>query len=235
MHMTYFLFSLLSDSSDDKKAFRGKLKSLYKDHKVVSYHEARVRMYNIDDCFNNKIPLIYGSINYSWVCNGSEIPSAINVNAEHLVPQSFFDSKEPMVSDLFSLFPSPTRLNLKRSNYPFGEVNIEDCTYFCKDNDCQRNRPDSIEHYSCLDTDKKVWMPAQKDKGLIARSIFYFFTMYDDIDVDLSKVGDINTFKEWSATYQPDFYEITRNNRLNLTQGNRNPYIDNPTYVNYAW
>ncbi len=61
-------------------------------------------------------------------------------NREHTVPQSWFDKKAPMVSDLVHVVPTDGYVNNRRSNYPFGEVN--NITYqsnggYCKLGSCK--------------------------------------------------------------------------------------------------
>ena len=75
-------------------------------------------------------------------------------------------------------------------------------------------------------------MPIKQDRGRIARAIFYFYTMYDQYSIS---VGDIELFKKWNRDYPPLYFEKLRNNRLNVSQGNRNPYIDDPSLVDEAF
>ena len=211
---------------------KARLKRLYSDHKSFSYKQARIHMYNTIDCSNNQIRLIYGGNTYSWKCGQTSIPSANYVNAEHTVPQSTFDEKTPMVSDLHHLFSAPSKLNNKRSNYPFAQVDYSKCKSFCKDNECTTTVPSNPDDYSCLIEGNK-WMPRKEDRGQIARAVLYFYTMYTDYD--MSDVGDLSTFKTWNKQYPPSQLEKTRNELINQTQGNRNPYIDDYTLVDEAF
>lgn len=76
-------------------------------------------------------------------------------------------------------------------------------------------------------------MPMKSDRGRVARAILYFMTMYDD--VKLEQVSDLATLKKWHAAYPPSQFEKIRNDRVNLSQGNRNPYIDHPEYVDMVF
>jgi endonuclease I len=189
-------------------------------------------MYNEADCADDKIKLVYGGNYYDWTCHGTSKPSATMVNAEHIVPQSLFDSKTPMVSDLHHLMPSPAKLNNMRSNYAFAEVPYDDCQQWCRDYTCSTTAPSDPDDYSCL-SKERTWMPRKGDRGAVARAIFYFFTMYDQ--VDNSTIGDVNTLKKWNSVYQPDAEEKARNERINQTMGNRNPYVDDPTLVDQVF
>ena len=228
-----FLFLLSSGSCDE--AFRKQLKAKYAKHKTMSYKNARIEMYNNVDCENNQIHLIYGGNTYSWKCHQKKIPSATYVNAEHIVPQSLFNKKTPYVSDLHHLLSSPSKLNNRRSNFKFGNVNDDDCRYWCIDNDCSTSRPSkNTEEYSCLSVNN-IWKPRDADKGEVARAVLYFFTMYDELSFGVSSVGNLKTFIDWSNKYPPSAREIARNKAINQSQGNSNPYVEDPSLVNKAW
>jgi hypothetical protein len=51
----------------------------------------------------------------------------------------------------------------------------------------------------------------------------------------ITQVASLETLKRWHEQDPPDSTEIERNRRAALYQGNRNPYIDNPSWVNRAW
>ena len=210
-----------------------RLRRLYGSHKSLGYKKARQQIYNFADCENDKMTLIYGGSTYDWKCGGSNMPSSTVVNAEHVVPQSFFNKKNPMVCDMHHIFASPSKVNNKRSNYPFAEMDFDECGEFCHDNACSSSRPANPAEYSCLSKDKKHWMPRAEDKGIVARAVLYFVTMYDDVAI--SRVGDLETFKAWNRMYPPTEREKARNEATNISQGNRNPYIDDYTLVDQAF
>lgn len=209
-----------------------RLKRLYGDHTVYSYKDARPILYNTVDCENNKIWLEYSSTRYDWQCGGSNIPSLTIVNAEHTVPQSLFDSKTPMVSDFHHLFASPTKLNSARSNFAFDEFDYSKCSKWCQGEDCQTTKPSgSMDDWDCVSNNK--WMPRAADRGRIARAVFYFYTIYPQYSIN--DVGTVDIFKKWNSQFPPDDREKTRNDKINQTQHNRNPYVDDPSLVNQAW
>lgn len=214
-----------------QETVRERLKRLYKDHHTYSYSQARVFMYNEVDCEEDEINLIYSGSSYSWKCHQTKKPSATDVNAEHIVPQSTFKSKTPMVSDLHHLLPASAKLNNVRSNYNFTEVDYSQCKQFCRGMTCSTTKPSDPDSYSCL-TNNKKWMPLKLDRGRVARAVLYFYTMYDEYPMS---VGELSLFKKWNNLYLPSDYEKLRNDRINTTQGNRNPYIDDPTLVDQAF
>ena len=213
------------------ESMKDTIRRQYKDHKIRSYGAARQLMYNEVDCTNDNINLLYGGNTYPWKCRGSSMPPVEYVNAEHVVPQSSFNKDQPMVSDLHHLFSAPKPLNELRSNYPFSEISYDKCFKFCKGQDCTTSRPSNPDEYSCLGMNPKVWMPRKADRGVVARAVLYFYTMYD---YPIS-VGEVSTFLKWNSLYLPNAREISRNNILNATQGNRNPYIDHPEYANQVF
>jgi len=234
MESLFLLQILAQNRTRVGETVRERLKRLYKDHTVMSYKNARIQVYNAIDCENNKLWLEYSSSRYDWTCGGTSIPSSTVVNAEHTIPQSTFDEKTPMVSDVHHLFAAPTKLNSARSNYPFGEWSYDDCKTWCHEQTCQNTKPSGdMTEWSCVRSSTTGFMPRAADRGRVARAIFYFYTMYDEYSI--STVGDVSTFKSWNKKYPPDSREIKRNEVANKTQGNRNPYVDDYTLVDQAW
>ena len=98
---------------------------------------------------------------------------------------------------------------------------------------CQTERPSSnIDDYSCLTVDNE-FMPRKADRGQVARGVLYFYTIYDSYDI--TRVGSVSLFRRWNTQFPPNAQEKTRNDRLNKTQGNRNPYVDDYTLVDQAF
>ncbi|EAX95448.1 secreted nuclease, putative [Trichomonas vaginalis G3] len=215
-------------------AFRAELKKKYLNHNIYQYDDAKRYMYNNIDCQNGELHLIYGGNSIKWECGGTKIPSTTSVNAEHIVPESFFSKRLPMVSDLHHLISAPCKLNNKRGNYKFGNFSYDQVACWCINNDCTTNKPYNPDDYSCL-SKSNHWMPRVSDRGEVARAVLYWFTMYDDKDVKMEQVGDLQTFINWAKTYPPSEHEINRNNLVNQYQGNVNPYIVDPSLVDPAW
>lgn len=210
-----------------------RLKRLYFDHKEYSYRDSHYIMYLDADCDNSNIRMIYSSIPYPFPCGGTELPSQIITNTEHVVPRAFFKSQLPMLSDEHHLYSAPAKANNQRGNLPFSEFPYSQCKEWCNNLTCENKAPPNPDDYSCLNKNKLSWMPRVEDRGMIARSIFYFMTMYDMVPIE--QVGDIKILKKWNNQYPPSQFEIARNNKLNKTQGNRNPYIDDFKLVDQAF
>lgn len=160
-------------------------------------------------------------------------------NREHVVPQSFFNSKAPMVSDLHFIRPTDGKVNGMRSNYPFGMVTNP--AFLSKNG--TKVGPSVSTGYG-----GSVCEPIDEFKGDIARMIFYFVTRYEN------KLGTFSTgnmlggstypglqtwerdvLLAWSAQDPVSPAEIKRNNNTYIYQNNRNPYIDHPEWVQAVW
>lgn len=216
------------------QTLKDQLKKLYLDHDDKDYKASRMRMYGHTDCEYGALRLIYDTEVFPFNCGEEIIPSATYVNAEHVVPQSSFGKNRPMVSDLHHLISSPAKINNARSNYKFGQFDYSECKKWCNDNLCTATAPsdDLKDQYSCL-SQTNVFLPRLEDRGEVARAVLYFYTVYTDYAI--STVGDVETFKKWNRDYPPSAFEIARNNAINRTQGNRNPFIDDPSLADKVW
>ena len=70
-------------------------------------------------------------------------------------------------------------------------------------------------------------MPAVNIKGDIARAYLYMSYQYK---IDLQEVRE-NKLRKWHFEDPPDDWEENRNDRIEAIQGNRNPFIDHPEWV----
>ena len=94
------------------------------------------------------------------------------INAEHTIPQSWFDRKPPMRSDIHHLFPTHKDVNSSRSNLPFDEIDdnstdkwlVEDNTGIQVFTSVPANEIDS---YSEIETNR-AFEPREDHKGSLA-------------------------------------------------------------------
>jgi len=160
-------------------------------------------------------------------------------NREHIVPQSFFGSSSPMVSDIHHIPPTDGKVNGMRSNNPFGVVTSPT---FTSQNGSKLGK-NTTAGYSGV-----VFEPIDAFKGDIARMVFYFVTRYESKLSSFSTGNmlggsaypglqnwELQVLLAWNAADPVSQKEIDRNNAAYAYQGNRNPYIDNPTWVNDVW
>ncbi len=162
-------------------------------------------------------------------------------NREHLVPQSTFNSASPMKNDYFHVIPTDGYVNGQRGSHPFGEV--DNATWTSTNG--SKKGSNTFPGYSGT-----VFEPIDEFKGDIARSVLYFAIRYEQefsSSWDNNEVltdNDPNQFYvqwyidlliNWHLNDPVSQREIDRNNNGFAFQGNRNPLIDHPEYVQLIW
>ncbi|MFA6030171.1 MAG: RNB domain-containing ribonuclease [Elusimicrobiota bacterium] len=140
------------------------------------------------------------------------------MSLEHVWPQSFFEHDEPMVSDLHHLMAVFRAPNHLRGRMPFGEA---------KDSSLYENKAGAR-------SDGVVFEPPDFSKGRIARALLYFFVRYCDEDIfrDHARgfwAPHVETYLRWNREHPPTDFERRRNDVVEGFQGNRNPFVDDPT------
>ena len=165
-------------------------------------------------------------------------------NREHLIPQSVFAAATPMYSDAHFVLPSDKHVNGQRGDLPFGKVNVANWT---STNGSKRGS--NLNSGYSAGYSGTVFEPIDEFKGDIARCLLYFATRYEDLVAGYSYVmfngtSDqvfaqpfLNILLTWNALDPVSPREIARNNAIgtNARQKNRNPFIDNNTYVTRIW
>ena len=68
-------------------------------------------------------------------------------------------------------------------------------------------------------------------RGEVARATLYFMARYPNINLGYNGKG-IEMLKDWSAQDPPSLREKHRNHEIQKLQGNRNPFIDHPEWLN---
>lgn len=160
-------------------------------------------------------------------------------NREHIVPQSLFNEAFPMKSDIHFIRATDGKVNGMRSNYPFGKVGTASYT---------SQNGSKVGYSVSPGYSGIVFEPIDAFKGDVARMIFYFVTRYEGQLSGFStgdmlggssfpglQTWELNQLLAWNALDPVSPAEIARNNASYAYQGNRNPYIDNPTFVNLVW
>lgn len=160
-------------------------------------------------------------------------------NREHIIPQSLFGSASPMVADVHFIRATDGKVNGMRSNYPFGKVASATFTSL---------NGSKLGNSASPGYGGTVFEPIDAFKGDVARMIFYFVTRYEDKLSGFSSgnmLGNtsfpgltnwaLSQYLLWNAMDPVSPEEINRNNASYAYQGNRNPFIDNPAYVDLIW
>jgi len=168
--------------------------------------------------------------NYATVCDC--------INREHSIPQSWFGSKSPMVSDAFHVYPTDGKVNGQRSNYPFGE---------CSGGTTLSGGKGRLGKSTFSGYSGTVFEPDDEYKGDFARTYFYFATRYQNIMTSIGGESFNGTtypsFTAWSQAIFLKWHrqdpvsqkEIDRNNAVEAFQKNRNPFIDYPELAEFIW
>ncbi len=222
-------------------------------HMPLGYRIARDQMYTfrgIDDV-GGRIEGIYSG--RSVDTDGSRTPGGnckkadgsdfgCSFNTEHSFAKVFLrrylteGSSEYRAAegDIHHIFPSDQGINNERWHFAFGNT---DCGQLmtCKINEesflglptgatgsisCSHGDPEEGDS-SC------VMQVRDLRKGDIARAQFYMSVRYDmPIPEDSEQI-----LREWNRDDLPDEREKKRNDRIERSQGNRNPFVDDPTLV----
>ena len=181
-------------------------------------------------------------------------------NREHSIPKSWFGgSTSGPGCDIFHLVPTDGKVNGMRSNYAFGEVSSASYTY----DGAKKGTAKSITiiggntiagnvgtTISCSGT---VFEPRDEYKGDFARGYMgallkwagdksfttgegakIFTTTFTMGSFGLTKYG-VALLMKWHRQDPVSQKEIDRNNGIQETQGNRNPFIDYPYLAEYIW
>lgn len=155
-------------------------------------------------------------------------------NREHSWPKSWWGRSESheAYSDLFHVIPADGYVNNRRSNHPLGEVEAP-ITY---------TSSNGSRLGSCVDPDagNLCFEPTSELKGDFARIYFYMAVRYEGdftcCQRDAVNGANIHPWAEallrsWHEMDPVDDDERARNEAVYLLQGNRNPFVDYPDWV----
>ncbi|HYI14796.1 MAG TPA: endonuclease, partial [Thermomicrobiales bacterium] len=140
------------------------------------------------------------------------IEATLPFNCEHVVPQSWFDKRQPMRGDLHHLFACQSHCNSFRSNIPYFDfADFEEVVRV----GCGKREDDRFE--------------PKEGKGPAARATLYFLLRYpgqvNDRDGEF-RLDRLDMLLRWHSQFPVTRYEQHRNAAIAAVQGNRNPLID---------
>ena len=188
---------------------------------------------------------------YSGVCDC--------FNREHSLPKSWFNEKKPAYYDLGHIVPTDGKVNGMRSNNVFGECASGYATWGTgKLGKAKAVTTTNVKGSSTITTTftGTAFEPADKYKGDFARMYMYMVIRYkpgNSNSVNLAAAGEGSTMfnsddtnygltdysiallMKWHRQDPVSQKEIDRNNGMETTQGNRNPFIDYPCLAEYLW
>lgn len=177
-------------------------------YKSYGYSSARDLMYDDIDVENGQVRTIYTD-------------SPTSYNCEHSWPQSLGASGQAK-SDIHHLFPTNGTVNSARGSYYFGNVVSGGTSY----GDSKRGS-DGYGH--------TVFESRMKDRGDVARAIFYFAVMYNynlkNSSGGSGSMGYEDILRQWHEEDPVDDWERDRNTAIQGYQENRNPFVDHPEFV----
>ena len=209
------------------------LKNNYKTSNVLGYSNARDILYAEIDNNNGSVYGIY--TNYSVVLDPNEDPSVHlyenGMNCEHLWPQSLGAGQDPAKSDMHHLRPCKENANSYRSNKAFGNSpDNSTSNWLWLANNHSYIPSNNIDQYS--ENNSSVFEPREDVKGDVARSMFYFYTIY-------TNEADNNFFNtqkdilyQWHLNDPANDEEINRTWLIANYQNNiPNPFILDNTLI----
>lgn len=164
---------------------------------------------------------------------------------EHVFPKSWFGGANiyPMYSDMHYIWPADNYVNFRKGNLAIGYVKS---AFYTSKNGTKIGTSDPAKNYTFNSTN--IFEPIDTFKGDFARAYLYVVTRYQDSIVNwinrstASSVLDGNKYPglkpwilqvcvKWSKMDPPSAAERKRNDSVFALQGNRNPYIDFPNWV----
>ncbi len=170
-------------------------------------------------------------------------------NKEHVWPQSLSGTSQNQLygedhggSDIHHIRPTISDYNSKRGNAMFGPI-FGDLTSVGKIS----YSGGGYDYYT-----GNVFEPADSIKGDVARIIMYMYmhyssqitggnsqTFYGEMHINYvmgaAEADSGKLLRKWNAEDPVSQDEITRNNYAFSVQGNRNPFIDHPSYADKIW
>lgn len=211
---------------------KNKLNDLIDDHTELSYDDVweALKETDADPGDPGQVVLLYSGISVPDDQNGGGIDEW---NREHVWAKSHGDFGNNMGAgtDLHHLRPADTTINSSRGDLDF-------------DNGGER-------HHEIKDTysDSDSWEPRDEVKGDIARMLFYMAVRYegeeqgepdlevvDRVETNGPYLGKLSTLIEWHQDDPVSDWERRRNQMIfTKYQGNRNPFIDHPEFVEAIW
>ncbi len=228
------------------QTLKTQLYNIINDHTVRSYDNLWTDFQTTDDRPDGKVWDMYSNCVFTFISNqcGNYSNECDCYNREHSWPKSWFNEGTPMYSDLFHLIPTDGSVNGMRGNYPFGTV----ANPTLISGNGSKLGPCSYPGYTGI-----VFEPVNEYKGDLARNYFYMATRYENVisgwfafdeNADAVLLDNafpafetwfLNMLAAWHTADPVSAKETDRNNAVYAIQGNRNPYIDHPEYVQSVW
>ena len=212
------------------------LQGNYTTPSTESYSSARNILYGIIDNNNGYISCIY--TNYaaylppnSGEGNATGILYDQGINCEHLWPQSLGAGSGNAQKDMHHLRPCKDNVNTSRGNKPFGDIlDFQTNTWYWLEYSTSNIPQNNINEYS--ESGTNTFEPREDVKGDVARSMFYFYTIYNNVADDNFFNSQKETLYEWHNNDPATNEEINRTWEIASYQNNiPNPFVLDNTLI----
>ncbi len=213
----------------------------YKPISTLGYDNAREKLYGEIDIQNgNQLVGVYSGYTITITDLQNPLPEVTEqgMNCEHTWPQSLGSSVEPQKSDMHHLYPTRLEVNSSRNNAPYYEINDYNTDTWFRNNYSQSTIPtNSIEEYSEKENDTPdKFEPREDHKGNASRSIFYYYTMYQDGADETFFNQQKNTLKNWNSIDVVNQREYDRTMAIaGYQNGKPNPFVLDSTLIKRIW
>lgn len=198
-------------------------------------------------CSENPFGLDYCFFNPDSICSGGSTFCQC-YNKEHVVPKGWFngsaDFSVKQYTDMQFVWPSDSKVNGSKSNYPLGYTTTP--ILLTSLNGTKIGSSDVAKNFGY--SSSNVFEPIDTFKGDFARAYLYFVTRYQDSTASFKRNPiAVNVFSatsytglepwilqlcvKWHKMDPPSDFERKRNDSVYAIQGNRNPYVDYPHWV----
>jgi len=188
---------------------RGQLRAKFSEHTTLDYRKAREHIFSTIDNRDGWVEGVYTGARVQT----NRIPDPNVMNCEHSWPRSRLSGAA--TSDLHHLFPADSFANRTRSNIYFGDV-VNDVVW----EKGGSKLGDNIRK-------KRAFEVRPEQRGNTARAMFYVATMYD-YEIPF---WEEEPLRQWHVQDPVDDLERKRNDAIEKIQGNRNPFVDHPEYL----
>lgn len=206
----------------------------YKPTIVLTYGQARDTMFSKIDAVNDSLECVYTGMKL-YLPPGEDPTQAVffggidnGINTEHSYPQSKGAATGNARSDMHHLYPTRVKTNNDRGSLIFNESNDpQTFIWYLGTNEQSSTPANNIDAYSELGS--AGFEPRESMKGNIARSLMYFYTMYqaqaDATDPDFFE-SQRETLCDWHYLDPVDQVEWERSHKIAQWQeGKANPFV----------
>ena len=220
-------------------ALRIALHNIINNHTVNSYAFALTAFQTTDVKPNGKVWDMYSDVpggtppyEYNFDDTNQGATEGLGWNREHSWPSSWFNDASPMHSDLWILYPTDSKVNGYRANFPYGVVGSATTTSW----NGSKVGPSVSPGYAGT-----VFEPIDAYKGDLARGQFYVATRYYNEDgawtgspsADGAEIYPwaVEQYSAWAQADPVSWKERMRNGAVYVYQHNRNPFVDHPEFL----